>query len=244
MKGKRYIEVPVGPHHFRAKLVYEYRGNARVSLGSKEIIIRLPISLPDEEDRKMVKWAENYLKDLYQNRPDAFLKYINIDYREGHIISTFQGDITVSLIETKTENEFTARLDNEKLVLGIPPDCPTDDSVLGKLVEKIFRKHFLKVVYMKVLDLNEKHLREPFGKVNLRDNRTRWGSCSSSRNISIATRTLLAPEEVLDYIIIHELCHLREMNHSRAYWALVEKIDPDYKEKEEWLEKNGHLLRF
>ena len=244
MKMKRYIDVPVGPHQFRAQLVYEYRGNARVALGSKEIIIRLPISLPDEEERKMMRWAENYLKELYRDRPDAFLKYVNVDYKEGHIISTFIGDITVSLTETMRENEFTARLDDATLILGLPPDCPTDDPVLGKLAAKIFRKRFLNTIYKKVLDLNENHLRESFGKVNLRDNRTRWGSCSSSRNISIATRSLLAPEEVLDYIIIHELCHLREMNHSPAYWGLVENIDPDYKEKEKWLEKNGHLLRF
>ncbi|GAB4504279.1 MAG: SprT family zinc-dependent metalloprotease [Anaerolineales bacterium] len=72
--------------------------------------------------------------------------------------------------------------------------------------------------------------------------RTRWGSCSRVGTLSFSWRLVMAPPQVVDYVIVHELAHLREMNHSRAFWALVEGMLPDYKQRRAWLRKNGHSL--
>ncbi len=79
-------------------------------------------------------------------------------------------------------------------------------------------------------------------KVRIKDQRSRFGSCSTKRNINLNWRLIMAPMEVLDYVIVHELCHLNEMNHSKAFWALVESIVPEYKKHREWLKKNGARL--
>lgn len=79
-------------------------------------------------------------------------------------------------------------------------------------------------------------------KLSLRNTKTRWGSCSSERNVMINWKLIMAPEDVLDYVVCHELCHILEMNHSKAFWARVEQHMPDWKEKKEWLKENGHLL--
>lgn len=73
--------------------------------------------------------------------------------------------------------------------------------------------------------------------------RTRWGSCSRKGRLSFSWRLVMAPLEVVDYVIVHELAHLREMNHSQAFWALVEAMLPDYKQRRAWLKKNGFLLQ-
>lgn len=73
--------------------------------------------------------------------------------------------------------------------------------------------------------------------------RTRWGSCSRAGRLSFTWRLVMAPPEVVDYVIVHELAHLREMNHSRAFWELVEAMLPDYKQRRTWLKKNGILLQ-
>lgn len=81
-----------------------------------------------------------------------------------------------------------------------------------------------------------------YGKISIRDQKTRWGSCSSEGNLSFNWRLILAPPDVLDYVVIHELCHRKEMNHSKDFWALVESLMPDYKECRKWLKKNGRNL--
>jgi predicted metal-dependent hydrolase len=76
----------------------------------------------------------------------------------------------------------------------------------------------------------------------LKNNKTNWGSCSSKKNINLNWRLIMAPPEVIDYVIIHELCHLKQMNHSEKFWLLVTQFDPQWKEHSNWLKVNGYLL--
>jgi predicted metal-dependent hydrolase len=80
------------------------------------------------------------------------------------------------------------------------------------------------------------------GTVTLRDTRSRWGSCTSDGNLMYSWRLVMAPRHVQDYVAAHEVCHLIEMNHSNAYWALVAGISPNYKSDRQWLKVNGALL--
>ena len=79
-------------------------------------------------------------------------------------------------------------------------------------------------------------------KLTIRDPKTRWASCSAKASLSFSWRLLLAPFEVLDYVVIHELCHLRELNHSSAFWALVGEARPDYRAPLDWIREHGGEL--
>ncbi|MDA5095149.1 SprT family zinc-dependent metalloprotease [Aliiroseovarius sp. KMU-50] len=86
-----------------------------------------------------------------------------------------------------------------------------------------------------------------FGKLTLRDTRSRWGSCSSDGNLMYSWRLIMAPPEVLDYVAAHEVSHLVHMDHSSAFWNQVEEIFPDYRAPRKWLRDNGanlHRYRF
>jgi len=78
--------------------------------------------------------------------------------------------------------------------------------------------------------------------VRITSARTRWGSCSSSGSLSFSWRLILAPVEVVDYVVVHELAHTVFHNHSKRFWKQVEKLMPDYKERKAWLRKNGQQL--
>ena len=81
-----------------------------------------------------------------------------------------------------------------------------------------------------------------YGRVSIRSQHSRWGSCSSLGNLNFNCLLLLAPEEVLAYVVVHELCHRLEMNHSPRFWAQVERVLPDYAAARTWLRKNGESL--
>lgn len=80
------------------------------------------------------------------------------------------------------------------------------------------------------------------GRISIRSQHSRWGSCSSKGNLNFNCLLLLAPMEVLDYVVVHELCHRLEMNHSPRFWAQVERVLPDYKTARTWLKQNGGSL--
>ena len=108
---------------------------------------------------------------------------------------------------------------------------------LEAIYRKAAREYFPKRVshYAHILGVT-------YGKISIRDQKTRWGSCSSEGNLSFNWRLILAPPDVLDYVVIHELCHRKEMNHSKEFWTLVESLMPDYKERRKWLRENGKNL--
>lgn len=81
-----------------------------------------------------------------------------------------------------------------------------------------------------------------YGKITIRNQKSRWGSCSAKGNLNYNCILMLAPEEVQDYVVVHELCHRKEMNHSERFWNEVEKILPDYKERRAWLKEHGNAL--
>jgi predicted metal-dependent hydrolase len=81
-----------------------------------------------------------------------------------------------------------------------------------------------------------------YARISIRDTRSRWGSCSSSGSLSFSWRLVLAPREVLDYVVVHELCHLRHHDHSPRFWDLVAEVWPRYRDHKAWLDTHGWEL--
>lgn len=81
-----------------------------------------------------------------------------------------------------------------------------------------------------------------YGRITIRHQRTRWGSCSTKGNLNFNCLLMLTPPEVIDYVIVHELCHRKEMNHSARFWALVASLLPNYTEQKRWLREHGGVI--
>ena len=79
-------------------------------------------------------------------------------------------------------------------------------------------------------------------RIRIKNQKSRWGSCSAKGNLNFNWKIIMAPEEVLDYLVVHELCHLKYMNHSKEFWSLVASILPNYREQEQWIEENQRRL--
>ena len=81
-----------------------------------------------------------------------------------------------------------------------------------------------------------------YGRTTIRAQKSRWGSCSGKGNLNFNCLLMLCPEEVRDYVVVHELCHRKELNHSPRFWAEVEKVLPGYRVQRKWLKDNGGAL--
>ncbi|MGE5417760.1 MAG: M48 family metallopeptidase [Acidobacteriota bacterium] len=108
------------------------------------------------------------------------------------------------------------------------------------MLEDVLRNHAKALIKQRLDEIKER-LDCEYNKVVVRDQKTRWGSCSPKKNLSFNWRLLLMPPEVLDYVIVHELCHIIELSHSKEFWNIVESILPDYNEKRKWLRANGRI---
>lgn len=142
-------------------------------------------------------------------------------------------------------NEFTSKIelsndDNiyfEKDILIIK-SRNLDDTYIENLLSNWYKIQANIIVKDRVNKLAAKCSLFPTKSI-IRNQKTRWGSCNSKKEIRLNWRLILMPYYVMDYIIIHELCHLKYMNHSKDFWSLVEKYDTNYKLAEIWLKENG-----
>ncbi|MDD8021454.1 MAG: SprT family zinc-dependent metalloprotease [Acidobacteriota bacterium] len=110
-----------------------------------------------------------------------------------------------------------------------------------QVLESWFRRQASSYLTRRVAEIAQKASFK-YQKVQISSAATRWGSCSSKGTISLVWRLMMAPPEIIDYLIVHELAHTKEKNHSRAFWQLVSEFVPDYREKRQWLRANGFLL--
>jgi predicted metal-dependent hydrolase len=99
-----------------------------------------------------------------------------------------------------------------------------------------------RAVVTEVAEAEARRLGVTYASIQIRDQRTRWGSCSPRGVLTFNWRLALAPYAVLDYVVVHELCHLREANHGPGFWRLVEQARPGYREPRTWLRRHGHEL--
>lgn len=106
---------------------------------------------------------------------------------------------------------------------------------------KWYRQRFAEVVKDRI-EKYSLQLKVAPCKVVIKDQKIRWGSCSKKGNINLNWRLIMAPLHVIDYVVVHELCHLKVMNHSKDFWNLVESILPNYHESRKWLKVNGNRL--
>ena len=173
-------------------------------------------------------WVERQLQRLIARpaRPKEWLIGTEILFR-GELVK----------IEAGTQG------DNGVILFGggvVRVNDPAAD--LRPLVEKHLWRLAAKELPPRVLKYSSLH-QLPARRITVRNQRSRWGSCSHHGTVSLNWRLVQTPVEVQDYIILHELCHLREMNHSRRFWREVERVCPGFEAAERWLKQHASLLR-
>lgn len=156
----------------------------------------------------------------------------------GDVLTLLGDELTLTVIREERKTGRIKQIQN-RLLLWIPYDA--DYEFRRLLVEKWYRKMASELLPQKA-ERFAKTLGVHYEGISVKDQKSRWGSCSSKGNMNFNFRILMAPKEVCDYVIWHELCHLVHMNHSEEFWNLVGSVCPRYKSCKKWLKENSARL--
>lgn len=138
-------------------------------------------------------------------------------------------------VEKRRSNELA-----EDIILA---EHLVDRTSIKDQLEKLLRDEARRTIEKKIEEY-EDQIDEGYQKIYIRDQKTKWGSCSSNGNLNFNWRLILAPEHVLEYVVVHELVHLEERNHNESFWKRVGELFPDYRESNLWLGRNSAELVF
>lgn len=179
--------------------------------------------------RNRKRWVKNRIQE-FQN----FKKEVpDRSYEEGETIKVLGQERTIQLSEQGHKLEGDIHLDKEKV----------EKASIKEELEKVLRDEAETKIEEKIQQY-EHQINSEYDKIYIRDQKTRWGSCSPKDNLSFNWRLVLGPEHVLEYVVVHELAHLEERNHSDKFWKKVKEMYPEYKKSNQWLSENSPKLVF
>jgi len=153
-------------------------------------------------------------------------------------------EIPVSIVRDKHTLNTALSINRDGLSITLNPVIDNNNAV--RLIKRLFKsdiKQYIVNDFSNILTFYSERYGFHFNQVRIKNTRSRWGSCSGKRNINLHWKLVLMPEPVRDYVIVHELCHLKHLDHSRQFWNTLASIVPDYKEQKRWLKEHQGVLK-
>ncbi|MFN8278350.1 MAG: M48 family metallopeptidase [Chitinophagales bacterium] len=232
--------ITVGEREVPVNIIYEKRFNNRVSVNSNGILLRIAAGQPRDEKQKYIQQFLHWAKTRLDKNPGLLDALPQRTYVNGEILRVGQYDFRINIFYHEHEKS-TARLFGDQIVISLARGLTkeAENNTNSYMVARCLSKFFHPIVNERLEELNRKYFGKNIQSLRLKYNTSNWGSCSTQGNINISLRLLFAPQEVIDYVLIHELAHLVHANHSPRFWALVAKIMPNYQQHEKHLEENN-----
>lgn len=159
-------------------------------------------------------------------------------YSEGEEFAYLGKMYPLHIVCQKNCNHTQAELRDNRFWICTPDTAPDR---LKAALRDWYISHAKEIIPKRVNDFLP-YIGKPVRAIHIKEQKTRWGSCSSLGNLNFNWKIIMAPPEVVDYVIVHELCHLLQMNHSAQFWQEVSKILPEYRKYRKWLKENGKML--
>ncbi|MGR6835174.1 M48 family metallopeptidase [Syntrophomonas erecta] len=221
-------------------LSYSRRKSISISVEAPgKVSVVAPMGLSEYETINIVKSKARWIiQKLYEVR-DVKTVPINKDFVNGESFLYLGRNYSLQLKVDTTLKKPVVKLYQGKFMVNTPT---RDEEAIKKAMESWYRSKAREQIEKRLKFYQPKVGVKP-ARVMIKDQKKRWGSCSSKGNLNFNWRSVMAPSPVLDYIIVHELCHLVHLNHSREFWNLVSAILPDYGNRKDWLRKNGVRLK-
>lgn len=223
-KSKNVQELYINIGDIKCQIIRQRIKNTYIHIKNSNVIVTTSRSTSNEFLEKLLyekrTWIEKKL-ELQRNSKR------NINYQNGDIIYVLGKPYTLNIIYGDTKRNFIS-LDGKNLNCNLNKSI-NDIDVVKKLIEKYYRYIALQEVPPAMEDLQERTGLHPL-ECNIKNLKATWGICSSKKKISINLNLMAYSRHAIEYVCLHELCHLKYMNHSKDFWNMVEYYMPDYKE--------------
>lgn len=226
-------ELPLPVHIIRSEKRHK---TIAIEVRSDEIVVRAPVTTPTSRIEALLDERQAWIQKIWDRRAES-------PKSDGNFLSVgvwYLGELlSVNYVNREQRVWQIERKGSELHIAGPVVSESTDD--IRNALYAWYRGEATRILKKQLRALaieNQVEIKD----VRIKDQKTRWGSCSSQRNINLNWRLIMAPPWVARYVMIHELCHVREMNHSDKFWSEVRRAMPNYEEARDWLRENGHLL--
>jgi predicted metal-dependent hydrolase len=192
----------------------------------------MPLWLAKQFVMRKQQWIEDKLKNFQQRPPKR-------QFIEGELQPFMGEQYPLHIIQEPQRQRLHVLLDQQKMVIMAPPNVTALQ--IRQALTRWYRRQAESLLPERVKQLAEQTSLRP-NQVQIKSYKARWGSCTMRGDIQLNWQLVQATQSINDYVIIHELCHLRQHNHSKAFWDLVEQFDPNFREHRRWLKQHGHQL--
>ena len=241
MKVKYYIE------NYGNRIYYTLHKTKRKTIGiivdkNGEVKVHAPFCASEKQVCEAVKKKADW---IIKKVNEVTERNLNVECRQfvsGEKFLYLGKEYTLEIVEKDlSKSEVLILEDTMAVYISKGLYAESRKQAIKEALIKWYRQRFSEIVSQRMEKYSLQVKATPC-KVVVKDQKTLWGSCSQRGNINLNWRLVMAPLPVIDYVIVHELCHLKVMNHSKSYWNLVESIIPDYRKMRGWLKKNGNRL--
>ncbi len=217
------------------------RKTASISVSPENrVTITVPDYLSDDRIMEIIERKSRWIRKRIADNPGRVGQVKPREYISGE---TFKYLGKTLLLQVKPDVASNLSLEGDVLVARIPwkLDEGRRRDYIAARVEEWYRSRAVETLVERVR-LHEKLVGKKVNTIRVKDLSSRWGSCSIRGNLNFNWKIIIAPVEILDYVVIHELCHLIHLDHSPRFWGLVQSILPDYALRRKWLRAHGPSL--
>jgi len=216
------------------KLIRSKRRTFSLELNPKGLLtVRAPLRASVNEIKKIIIEKQEWIKRKKKEISQRVAQKKKRVYQTGEKFECLGKEYTLKL---KENHKFAFSTEGNILIMNSRYHNAAKNMLIFWYKNQAYKYITKKAQYYSEI------LKLKYNRINITGAITRWGSCSNNKNLNFSWRLVLAPRQVVDYVIVHELVHLFELNHSRKFWNRVSQIMPNYKIYETWLKENGHLL--
>ena len=214
------------------EIVYKKRESLGITIDVYgNIQVQVPRGTTDERVFQLIEEKWDWIQQKSKEMKDRLLGQKVKNYDQGEIFLYLGKEYPIKVSQDINIIQDYVVFEGDRLKIYVKQ---LEDAKIKQALKRFYYQECKKLVERSIRTY-QKHFKTKPRSIRISDNNSNWGTCDSRQQLTFNWKLAMAPQQVIDYVVVHEMCHMVHLNHDRSFWRLVGKILPDYKEQENWL---------